>query len=105
MVKKYESILQADELNVLICTTCNERIKYDKNHIEDRVSHHIKTAKHQRRVDRSETGKQQFITTWMQNALTNERKINASKIWQAFLSADINAVHKLIQNRKFFLEK
>jgi hypothetical protein len=38
VVKKYESILQIDELNVLMCTTCNERIKYDKNHMEWRWS-------------------------------------------------------------------
>jgi hypothetical protein len=89
-----------------MCTTCNERIKYDKNHIEDRVSHHIKTAKHQRRVDKIETGKQQFITTSIQNALINERKNEYfMDMTKAFLSADI-ALHKLNNlELKSFLEK
>jgi len=106
VVKKYESILQVDDLNVLMCTTCNERIRYDKNHIEDRVSHHIRTAKHQRRVNKIETGKQQFITTSMLNALTNERKNEYfMDMTKAFLAENI-ALHKLNNPElKSFLEK
>jgi len=107
-VHKYKSTLKVDQFNVLMCTVCDESINYDENHIEDRVVKHNKKQRHQKRLEgqNESQGRQQFIATAMENAITSERKNEYfAELTKAFLSADI-PLHKLENSDlKVFLEK